>query len=303
MRKKQEIRFYTQCCIIAVCGLIIGILLIKLILVSLLYEAPDIKILDFKSEVVTIEKYMDLPATCPATMGTVARSIEPKEQYVYLGSIRIKNKQGVYVDTDVVRVDIDTVYTAYTQDYEYPDWDEKERIALVTTLWQFLVEQQNIPESNAAAIIGCIYAEGDFAEHETTYKVMNSITDARNCLGSGEYGVGIAQWTYHTRQKDLLKYYEMANEQFGSEFAKVKLLAECSMLIEELKAYEIFDDIYTATSIEDATGRVGKLYETYDGCFQDWKEINGTYKLQTENSGGSYRLDNAWNIYNYFKSK
>ena len=60
------------------------------------------------------------------------------------------------------------------------------------------------------------------------------------------------------------------------------------MLIEEVKAYKIFDDIKVDTSIEDATGRVCVNYEAYKGSDSQWIKQNNTYRLVAVSSSGTF---------------
>ena len=167
-------------------------------------------------------------------------------------------------------------------------------------LWNFLVEQQGIPETNAAGLLGNIYEEGEFAEQQGTDLYISNIEQARTLLGSGKVGYGCAQWTYSARQNSLLEYYELAYKLYPDDWDKVRIIAECCMLLEECKAYGVFNDIYSPTSIEDATGRVAMKYETYSGCESQWSKINGSYKVATQSGTGYKRLCYAYDIYKYF---
>lgn len=217
-----------------------------------------------------------------------------------IGSVNMRNSEGVTITTNEVDVCVSDLLQAYDKEYDLPEWDTREKIATLTVIWNFLVEQQGVAPENAAGILGNIYSEGTFSQQQGTNVSISNISQARALLGSGKTGYGCAQWTYSKRQKALLQYYELAYELFPDNWDAVKIVAECCMILEECKAYNVFEDIYTATTIEDATGRVAVLYENYSGCESQWSRSNGRYHLTKSNSNGSLRLYYANSIYDYF---
>lgn len=220
-----------------------------------------------------------------------------------VGSVTMKDLRGVEVNTDEVQIDTETLMELYEEVSESPAWDVKEKIDIIELLWEFLVNQCDMGPMNAAALIGNIVAEGKFAEQQGTGLFLTDIEQARALLGCGKKGYGIAQWTYATRQRNLLEYYELAYELYPDDWDKVKVTAECSMLIEEVKAYKIFDDIKIDTSIEDATGRVCVNYEAYKGSDTQWIKQNGTYRLVAgQSSNGYQRMSYAKSVYEYFSN-
>lgn len=219
---------------------------------------------------------------------------------VSIDGISMKTNSGVHIVTDTVSVDADTLLELFYTNDNSPMWDDENKINTLRVLWNFLVEQQGIPETNAAGLLGNIYEEGEFAEQQGTDLYISNIEQARTLLGSGKVGYGCAQWTYSTRQNSLLEYYELAYKLYPDDWDKVRIIAECCMLLEECKAYGVFNDIYSPTSIEDATGRVAMKYETYSGCESQWSKINGSYKVATQSGTGYKRLCYAYDIYKYF---
>lgn len=213
--------------------------------------------------------------------------------------IDIKNNAGVYIHSDDIVLEYSSVIAAFNSDYPSMDWDHKNKINIAAALWEFLVVQNNIDEYNAAALIGNVMYEGTFGMKQGDYTCFTDIEQARRVLGSGECGYGVAQWTYHTRQKTLLEYYELTNS-IIDDWQSAVIVAECCHLLSEVKAYEIFDDIYSHYTIEDAVGRVARDYETYDGCYEQWKVIDGVYTLVSSDGSGKGRLQYAINIYEYF---
>lgn len=219
---------------------------------------------------------------------------------VSIDGISMKTNSGVHIVTDTVSVDADTLLELFYTNDNSPMWDDENKINTLRVLWNFLVEQQGIPETNAAGLLGNIYEEGEFAEQQGTDLYISNIEQARTLLGSGKVGYGCAQWTHSARQDSLLEYYELAYKLYPDDWDKVRIIAECCMLLEECKAYGVFNDIYSPTSIEDATGRVAMKYETYSGCESQWSKINGSYKVATQSGTGYKRLCYAYDIYKYF---
>lgn len=219
---------------------------------------------------------------------------------VSIDGVSMKTNSGAHIVTDTISVDADTLLELFYTNDNSPMWDDENKINTLRVLWNFLVEQQGIPETNAAGLLGNIYEEGEFAEQQGTDLYISNIEQARTLLGSGKVGYGCAQWTYSARQDSLLEYYELAYKLYPDDWDKVRIIAECCMLLEECKAYGVFNDIYSPTSIEDATGRVAMKYETYSGCESQWSKINGSYKVATQSGTGYKRLCYAYDIYKYF---
>ena len=243
-------------------------------------------------------------ATCSDNIATIEcndleRSMLSNPSVIVDG-ISMKTNSGVHITTDIISVDVDSLIDLYYTNDSSPMWDDENKINTLRVLWNFLVEQQGIPETNAAGLLGNIYEEGEFAEQQGTDLYISNIEQARTLLGSGKVGYGCAQWTYSARQNSLLEYYELAYKLYPDDWDKVRIIAECCMLLEECKAYGVFNDIYSPTSIEDATGRVAMKYETYSGCESQWSKINGSYKVATQSGTGYKRLCYAYDIYKYF---
>lgn len=219
------------------------------------------------------------------------------EESIVIESVSMKGVHGGRVNTDPVEIKVLQLAEVSEQEYEVPEWDFKERINTIQILWDFLVNQQNVSEKNASAIIGSICCEGDFGQQEGSNNSLSNIDEARRVLGNGDSGYGLVQWTWGTRQSTLLKYYEMANEQYPDNWEQARMIAECCMLLEELKVYEVFEDIYKDTTIEDALGRLSRTYFKYVEYEKDWNSKN---QLISNNGQGKLRLNYANSIYGYF---
>lgn len=220
--------------------------------------------------------------------------------YDVIGSVSMRNISGQLIDTDEIEIAIEPLEDAYRAVYESYEWDTHEQINVLSVMWEFLVNQQGMSPMNAAGVLGSIACEGDFAEQQGTSLYISNIEQARILLGTGSHGYGVAQWTYKTRQKNLLKYYEMAYELYPDDWTKVRIIAECCMLLEEVKAYEVFGDIYSDTSIEDAVGRMCLRYEKYEGCTEQWDSNDGVYYLVSDSGSGKTRLRYANAVYEHF---
>ena len=236
----------------------------------------------------TIEEYSLPKATTPST------------EIIQLGEVNMITNHGIHITTDAVEVDVMSLMNTYTDSYESPDWDDRNKINIIATMWEFLVNQQGMHPINASALLGNIMVEGQFAEEQGSYDVIQDIEYLRAVLGKGKRGYGVVQWTYSTRQKSLMDYYDLAYELYPNDWDKVKIIAECAMLIEEVKAFEIFPDIYSAISLEDSTGRVCVLYESFENSSSAWSKSNGEYILISNEGSSDTRLEYAQNIYDYF---
>ena len=216
-----------------------------------------------------------------------------------VGSISMKVSYGT-IETEPISLNSNAVMSAYREERSIPSWDYKEKISVIAALWEFLVGQQNVEEHMAASIIGTLMDEGVFGEEQGSHAICSSIEDARAKISNHDKGYGIVQWTYYTRQNALLQYYELANELYSDDWDRVCVVAECCMLLRELEAYQVFDDLHSYTTIEDAVGRLCVLYEGYEGCYQQWSSGASGYSL-VSNSGSGYDIYHyALHIYEYF---
>lgn len=215
-------------------------------------------------------------------------------------SIQMVASSGVTISTNEIQLQADKLIETYNADMEYPEWDAKLKIHTLAVIWEFMVNQQGVPAENVAGLLGNVYIEGDFALRQGTNSGHGDINVARSILGRGTQGYGCVQWTFSKRQRSLLEYYEISYEMFEEDWETTMIVAECCMLLEELKAYEVFDDIYTATSIEDATGRVACIYESYSNSSNQWSFDGKEYHLVSNSGSGHSRLNYAQQIYDYF---
>lgn len=209
---------------------------------------------------------------------------------------------GVMVQTNTVTINVDDLLYAYNNPPAL-SFDYKEKAEVINCLWEFLVNQQGVSPEIASAIIGAVVHEGRFGEQQGTHDILTSYDTVVSKLGGGTRGYGIAQWTFYTRQDALRNYYGLADELFPDDWETAMIIAECSMLYEELKVYDIFDDLSSHVTIEDAVGKISVLYEGYAGCSDHWECSGGVYRLASNSKSGSARLDYAYNIYEYYTTE
>lgn len=254
-------------------------------------------IIEVCSEPITI-KY-ETPIETPKVIEVEMQEVE-QDEILTLTSKEFINNVGKEVITSEVQVNVSLLHLE--ENFVSPSWDYKYRIKDVEIIWEFLVNQQNVHPNVAAGIIGCLYHEGTFGEQQGSYNYIDTIEEARVLLdeSAASTGYGLAQWTFDDRRELLLKYYEEAFMVYPNDAYKASVVAELCCLIEELKGYNVFEDLTQVHSIEDATGRVARLYECYKGCEDDWKKVSGSYCLCSEDKSGTKRLQTAYDVYYHF---
>lgn len=253
----------------------------------------NMQLVDGLKSSINVEDVLIVKAEMPSVIENYE---EPIIEEVVIESISMRGAHGK-VSTEPVVLQMSAIDEVNQTEFDIPKWDIHERINTINILWEFLVNQQGVSEHIASAIIGSICCEGDFGQIEGTNKQLQSIEEARRVLGDGDQGYGLSQWTFGSRQKTLLQYYELAYEQYPDDWEKVRIIAECCMLLEEIKAYEVFNDITAnSVSIEEAVGRLSKHYFKYEGYGADWSG----YKLNAGKSNGRSRYNYAMSVYGYF---
>lgn len=215
---------------------------------------------------------------------------------ITIGSIKMKTDSG-WIDTNPVSIDIEALREAYNTEYPEYDWDVKNKINTIYLLYEFLVNQNNVSHNIACAMIGAIMDEGYLGQKQNSSYCLSNIDDVHAVLGNGSCGYGLAQWTFSTRQKALANYYDLASTMF-TDWNDIQMVAECCMLLEEVKAYEVFSSMDEFISIEQATGRMCKIYESYKGVDSQWSK---DYTLVTDYGTGKLRLTYAYAIHDLFK--
>lgn len=187
---------------------------------------------------------------------------------------------------------LDPVYDILSEEYVSPDWDYRKRIQDINILTELLVNQLGVSKTKAAAIIGNVVFEDSFISRTNSKARIDSIDEARERIGRGTRGFGIAQWTAKFRQETLLSYIEQANQHLDFEMACI--VAETTFLYNELKYSNILGDLSEEGDIENCTGIIGVEYEGYKNHTSEWTKPGSEYS-----SLGSPRYSYACNIYKY----
>lgn len=288
--RKSEVNFVITLCILFICCVMCASFAIRSIIEQSLIQTIDM--FDVEPEDITV---MPKPVAVEVKM----EEVEQDEIYC-LTSKSFINNRGIEVLTSEVEINMTTLHI--DEAFESPTWDTKGKIKDVEIIWDFLVNQQSVHPNIASGIIGCLYHEGTFGEQQGSKNFIDSIDEARLLLNknANSTGFGIAQWTYSNRRELLLKYYEEAYLIYPDDSYRASIVAELCCLIEELKGYNIFEDLSSVHSVEDATGRFAKLYECYFGSEDDWMKCNGSYKIACKDKSATMRLQTAYNVYNYF---
>ena len=204
--------------------------------------------------------------------------------------------------TDAVNVNIMRLMQVYKADYQAEPWDTKKKLNTINLVWEFLVNQNNVDPTIAAAVLGSIVYEGEVGMQQGTYHVFTGIQDARNKLTAPttDIGYGLVQWTSKGRRQWLLQFYEKVNEDLNYDWETISVVAECCALLEEIKKYNLYEDLTMEYDIEDATGIFACEFEIYDGYKTDWSESNGHYTLRSGADSGLKRYKYALSIYDHF---
>lgn len=213
-----------------------------------------------------------------------------------------------------IEVDIDKLLNLYYSNSKYGAVNSDDT-ALMTVCTDFLFNQMGFSAEITAAVVGNICDEGHFAQRQGTREIIDNLNDYLYYLSLDDgKGYGIAQWTYPNRQDKLVKYlnnavdivideYGATSDEYvcGEYYPAVVIIAELSLLYEELLDFELFEDYKAAYSIEDATGRIALHYEGYKNSSKHWKykEDGLCYLVHTgDTNNGTRRLAFANHVYN-----
>lgn len=237
-----------------------------------------------------------------------------EEEIIVIESREIPVGKYASVESHEQRVNVEALYDAYMNPPEM-SFDYKQKKSTINCLWEFLVNQQHVDPILASAIIANAVSEGDFGLKQGTQN--NKFTDIEDCRQKLQSeipcGYGIIQWTFPSRRLPLLEFYEdsynkMASDNFTDEdWMKVMMSAECSYLLEEMRArniiarYEAMPERSSDEAlIESITGLLCKDFIGYAGSETQWTQANGSYYLCDTNGSGYERLRYAKNIYSFY---
>lgn len=101
------------------------------------------------------------------------------------------------------------------------DWDDIGKINMVNTIYNYLVNEKELPKEFVAGILGNIMCEGNFGFIQGQYSGTKSMQQILNALDSSG-GIGIIQWTHPALKKNLKGYYLDVIKKLGKEKLNVK---------------------------------------------------------------------------------
>ena len=170
-------------------------------------------------------------------------------------------------------------------------WDNRESHQYTAVIKNFLVDQMGVYENIAFGIMGNCANEGDFGMEQKSYKVFNGVREAITKLDNSKVhlGYGIVQWTTMSRRRELIKFYREADK-FDMDFLYKMFVAELVWMYEEMEDYKLFNSWQDKLSVEDACGRVARIYEGYEGSSSEWQVKNGVYYLAIARGTSKSRL-------------
>ena len=170
------------------------------------------------------------------------------------------------------------------------------------TIWAYLKRHTELPDVSIAGIMGNLEAEsncesvrvqGDFSVDRTVSKAYVQMIDngslSEDAMATDQKGIGLAQWTYPQRKRNLLSSCRSQGKSIGDESAQLAfMLAEMQM---EYAA--MWNRLHTCATIADAAGLVCREYERpavlnitertkygkqiYDTVHEDIPDVDGDY--------------------------
>lgn len=209
-------------------------------------------------------------------------------------------KYGTTIDVQAVR--------EYLELEDSVDWDDTGRINMVNTIYNYLVNEKELPEEFVSGILGNIMCEGNFGFIQGQYSGTKSMQQILNALDSSG-GIGIIQWTHPTLKKNLKGYYTDVIKKLGKEKLNVKCaVAELVCLYDILTRDGLLDKYNHLkgkgeTLAHSACGLFAYEFERYYGYLNQWAKYNGQYKCINTDSNGGKRLKYTLAIYKHFKKK
>ena len=197
---------------------------------------------------------------------------------------------GVHVSTVVSITDdeaddlVDTAESLVGEDY---DWGSDGSSSVAQKAWNFLYKKIG-NAYGVAGLMGNLYAESGLKSTnlQNTYEKSLGMSDKKytSAIDSGTYtnfvndaaGYGLAQWTYHTRKKGLLKYAQSKGKSIGD--AEMQL----EYLWKELKGYtSVLSTLKKAKSVKQASDAVLTGFERP-------KDMSARVKIKRASYGEKY---------------
>lgn len=230
-----------------------------------------------------------VPATSPSSIAVATSS-----DVVSIGKYNTK------IDVQAVR--------EYLELEDSVDWDDTGRINMVNTIYNYLVNEKELPKEFVAGILGNIMCEGNFGFIQGQYSGTKSMQQILNALDSSG-GIGIIQWTHPALKKNLKRYYLDVIKKLGKEKLNVKCaVAELVCLYDILTRDGLLDKYNNLkgkgeTLAHSACGLFAYEFERYYGYLSQWAKQDGYYKCINVTSNGGKRLKYTLAIYKHFKKR
>ena len=205
------------------------------------------------------------------------------------------------------KIDVQAV-REYLELEDSVDWDDTDRINMVNTIYNYLVNEKELPNEFVAGILGNIMCEGNFGFIQGQYSGTKSMQQILNALDSSG-GIGIIQWTHPALKKNLKGYYLDVIKKLGKEKLNVKCaVAELVCLYDILTRDGLLDKYNNLkgkgeTLAHSACGLFAYEFERYYGYLNQWEKQDGYYKCINTTSNGGKRLKYTLVIYKHFKKK
>ena len=209
-------------------------------------------------------------------------------------------KYGTTIDVQAVR--------EYLELEDSAEWDDTNRVNMVNTTYNYLVNEKELPEEFVSGILGNIMCEGNFGFIQGQYSGTKSMQQILNALDSSG-GIGIIQWTHPVLKKNLKGYYTDVIKKLGKEKLNVKCaVAELVCLYDILTRDGLLDKYNNLkgkgeTLAHSACGLFACEFERYYGYLNQWVKQDGCYKCINAASNGGKRLKYTLAIYKHYKKK
>ena len=179
---------------------------------------------------------------------------------------------------------------------------------MVNTIYNYLVNEKELPKEFVAGILGNIMCEGNFGFIQGQYSGTKSMQQILNALDSSG-GIGIIQGTHPALKKNLKGYYLDVIKKLSKEKLNVKCaVAELVCLYDILTRDGLLDKYNNLkgkgeTLAHSACGLFAYEFERYYGYLNQWAKQDGYYKCIDTTSNGGKRLKYTLAIYKHFKKK
>lgn len=201
-----------------------------------------------------------------------------------LGDLGVEIQDVVAITKDEADDLVNSAESLLGEEY---DWGADGNSNVAQKAWNFLYKKIG-NAYGVAGLMGNLYAESGLkpTNLQNTYEKSLGMSDKEytNAVDSGSYsnfvndaaGYGLAQWTYHTRKKGLLKYAQSKGASIGDPEMQLEYLWK------ELKGYtSVLSTLKKAKSIKQASDAVLTGFERP-------KDMSARVKIKRASYGEKY---------------